>query len=212
MNRETGNIHFSDILQYNITADTIEKVSELSFPMSGGLALNSKDSKYIYHFGGSNMKTAIHRFNRATKATIRLNTVLPSDVVEAAGVTTPYSAFIFDGREGNIMEFDTTSEILRKIGNLSFGNITVFSTASITDSASNRVWLFPASWNKPTNRVKIFNLVTRLTSNPRQNVSVPSLYKFPATESAGRYGYIIGELGSEAESDGTKHPSRGILR
>jgi hypothetical protein len=127
-------------------------------------------------------------------------------------VTTSQSAFIFNGGYGNIMEFNTTSETIQEIGNISFRNGTVSATVSITDSASKRVWLFPGSEDKPTNRVKIFNLENHLTSNPHQNVSVPSLYLKPATVSAGRYGYIIGGIRSLSESDGTKHPSNGILR
>jgi hypothetical protein len=211
MNRSVGSRAVSDILQYNISTDTIGKVSSLSVPTEGGLALKSMDSKYIYHFGGWDTRKAIHRFNLEMKATVRLTTLLPSEVFNAAGVTTSQSAFIVNGREGNILEFDLGTETIKEIGNLSFGNGTVRSTAIIMDSSSNRVSLFSASLDR-LNRVKIFNPETRVSSDPHQNVSVPSLYYKPATVSAGRYGYIIGGIGMVAESDGTKHPSNGILR
>jgi hypothetical protein len=212
MNRENGNNHTSDILQYNITSDTLEKISSLSSPTRGGLALKDKDGKYIYYFGGTWTSTVIHRFNPETNATVKLSTVLPSDVVNAAGVTTSQSAFIFNGRYRKIIEFDLATETVDEIGQRSFGNDSVVSTASITDSASNRTWLFSTSWDKFNNPVETFNSETRLTSYPNHDINVPSLYRKPAAVSAGRYGYIIGGIGRETESDGTKHPSRGILR
>jgi hypothetical protein len=212
VNRYNGSKDLTDILQYNITSDTIENISSLSVPSEGGLALKGKDSKYIYYFGGFDMKTSIHRFNSETKATVKLGTVLPSTVYYAAGLTTSQSAFIIDGRTLKIMEFDLASGSVNIIGNLPFENGTVISTASITDNSSDRVWLFPVSWDKLNNPVKIFNSKTRHTANPHQNVSVPSLSVNPATVSTGRYGYIIGGIGRKSEPDGTKHPSHGILR
>jgi hypothetical protein len=212
MNRSVGSLAVSDILQYNITSDTIQKVSSLSVPTEGGLALKSNDSKYIYHFGGWDARTAIHRFNPEIKATVKLSTLLPSEVFNAAGVTTSQSAFIVNGREENILEFDLATETVKEIGNLSFGNGKVLSTAIIPYSSFNRVWLFPASLGKLSNRVKMFNSETRVSSDPHQNISVPSLYYKPVTVSAGRYGYIIGGVGNVPEFVGSKHPSHGILR
>jgi N-acetylneuraminic acid mutarotase len=114
MHRFTGSNEVSDILQYNITSDTIEKVSSLSYPTYGGYAVKGKDSQSIYYFGGWNTKTAIHRFNPATKATVKLSTVLPSDVYNQAGMTSQQSAMIFNGRNGSILEFNVASETVKK--------------------------------------------------------------------------------------------------
>jgi hypothetical protein len=176
------------------------------------LALKGNDSKYIYYFGGCNTESAIHRFNLATKSTVKLSAILPTFVYHAAGDTKNQSAFIFNSEHGNIMEFNTTSETVKEIGKMSLGNGPVFSTASITDSTSTKTWLFSDPYGKPNNSVEIFNFETRLTSNPDQNVSVPSLSGTPATVSAGRYGYIIGGFGRRTGSGGTKHHSHGILR
>jgi hypothetical protein len=162
MNRFTGESDVSNIIQYNITSETIHKASSLSSPTAGGLAPKGKDSKYIYYFGGQSTEKIIHRFNPATEATVKLRTDLLSDVMWAAGVITPDSAFIFNGRIGDIIKFDLTSETVEGIGNLTFESDTVISTATITDSASNKVCLFPASFEKYNNRVKVFKSETRL--------------------------------------------------
>jgi hypothetical protein len=87
MNRYNGNESYADILLYNIASDTIEKVSSLSSPTSGGLVLKSKDANFIYHFGGTSTRTAIQVFNPAKKITVTLNTVLPSEVLHSDGMT-----------------------------------------------------------------------------------------------------------------------------
>jgi hypothetical protein len=162
MNRYTGNTVTSDILQYRITSDTKEKVSSQSEPTHGGLALKGKDSKYIYYFKGVDTGISIHRFNTETKTTVKLSTVLPSVVYDAAGVVSSQSAFIFDGHRQNILEFDLDTETVKIVGDLSFRNDTVYFTASITDSASNTAWLFPGYSSKLINRVKIFSSATHL--------------------------------------------------
>jgi hypothetical protein len=212
LNRYDGSEHFPDIYRYNITSDTIQKVSSLSFPTNGGLALNVMDSQFIYFFGGDNSKRTIQKFNPATKVTEKLGAVLPFDVNYAAGAVSSQSAFIFNGRSENILEFDLESETVKIVGDLSFRNGTVSSTASIIDSSLNGVWIFPGSDDKLTDGVKMFNLETKLASNPHHHLSIPPLFHSPATVSAGRYGYIIGGIGRISKSSGIQHPSQGILR
>jgi hypothetical protein len=202
----------SDILQYNITSDTIKKVSSLSSSSSSGLALKGKDNKYIYYFGGSNTLTQIHRFDTVTKATVKLSTVLPSEVYVAAGLSTKHSIFIFNGKQNNILRFNLDSETVKIVEDLSFGNDTVSSTSCVTDSTSNKVWILRGSGSKLANQAMIFNTISELTATPHPNVSLPSLCCKPTTVSTGRYGYIIGGIGKVPESDGRKHPSHGILR
>jgi hypothetical protein len=175
-NRYNGNESHPDILLYNITSDTIEKVSSLSSPTSGGLVLKSKDANFIYHFGGISTRTAIQVFNPAKKITVTLNTVLPSEVLHSDGMTINETAFVCSGRTDNILEFNLASETVKTVGKLLFGNDTVISTAVITDNTSNRVWLFPGSEGRLNNRVMIYNSENKLMSTTQQNVSVPSLY------------------------------------
>jgi hypothetical protein len=150
---------FSDILQYNITSDMIKKVSSLSSSSSNGLAVKGKDNKYIYYFGGSNTRTEIHRFDAVTKATVKLTTVLPSEAYRAAGVSTIHSVFIFNGYKNNILRFNLDSDTVKIVEDLSFGNDTVLSTLCVTDSTSNRVWIFPGSKLKLSSRRMIFNTI-----------------------------------------------------
>jgi hypothetical protein len=110
----------SNIVEYKISSDTITTVSSLSSATDGGLALKAKDSQNIYFFGGEKTSRAIHRFNPATKVTIKLRTVLPSDVLYAAGVVIHQSAFIFNGRGGVVLEFDLNSETVKIVAGLSF--------------------------------------------------------------------------------------------
>jgi hypothetical protein len=212
LNRVNRHAHFSDIIRYNITSDKVENVSSLSFPSNGGLALKAMDSQFIYYFGGDNTERTIQKFNPATTVTIKLDTVLPFDVKYAAGAVSFQSAFIFNGRSKNILEFDLESETVKIIGDLSFGNGRVGSTASVMDSSWKMVWIFPGSYGKITDGAKMFNLETKLASNPQHRLSFPPLFHSPATVSAGRYGYIIGGIGRKTKSSGIQHPSQGILR
>jgi hypothetical protein len=211
LSRHKSNDDSSDILQYNITSDTIKKVSSLSSGSKYGLALKGKESKYIYYFGGDRNRTLIHRFDTATKVTVKLNTVLPSEVHFAAGVTTKHFAFIFNEFKHNILRFNLDSEKVQIVEDLPFVNGSVGSTACIADSVSKRVWILPGSSSNTPNRAMIFNTISEIIT-PHPNVSVPYLTTNPATVSTGRYGYIIGGIGSVFESDGSKHPSDGILR
>jgi hypothetical protein len=212
VNRYNGNESYADILLYNITSDTIEKVLSLSLATSGGLVLKSKDANFICHFGGTSTRTAIQVLNPAKKITVTLNTVLPSDVLHSDGMTINQTAFICSGRTEKILEFNLASETVKTVGRFLFGNDTVISTAIITDNTSNRVWLSPGSEGRLNNRVMIYNSESKLTSTTHQNVSVPSLYFKPATVSTGRYGNIIRGLGRVPEPDGSKHSSKGNSR
>jgi hypothetical protein len=212
LNRVNGHAHFSDIIRYNITSDKVEKVSSLSFPSNGGLAVKAMDSQFIYYFGGDNSERTIQKLNPATNVNKKLDTVLPFDVNYAAGAVSSQSAFIFNGRSKNILEFDLESETVKIVGDLSFGNGTVRSTASVIDSSWNMVWIFPGSYSKLSIGAKMFNLETKLASNPHHHVSFPPLFRSPATVSAGRYGYIIGGIGRKTKSSEIQHPSQGILR
>jgi hypothetical protein len=210
----------SDILQYNITSDTIATVSSLSSPSSGGLALRCKDTQFIYYFGGDQSEQAIHRFNPATKYTEKLSTTfLPSKVLYAAGVTINNTAYIFNGPQGDILEFDCKSETVKIIGNLSFGPDSVHSSVNITDTASNWVWLFPGFLDKSDNHVLMFNTESKITSLPGYNVSFPTFISEPMTVWTGLYGYIIGgianptkQIHEDDDHNRTTAPSSGILR
>jgi hypothetical protein len=192
MNRYNGKDYSSDILEYKISSDMINIVSSLS--STTGLAIKAKDSQNIYFFGGEKTRREIHRFNSATNVTIKLRTVLPSDVFYAAGVVLNQSTFIFSGRGGNILEFNLNSETVKIVADLSFRSGPVDRTASITDSTSNRVWLFPGSTERLTHRVIIFNLEIKLISNVHKNISIPLLHHTTAPVSTGRHGYIIGGI------------------
>lgn len=222
-----GDRSVPDILQYNISSDTICKVSKLSENSRGGLALKGKDSEIIYYFGGGRARRLIHKFNPATKLTECLITMFPTDVEYAAGFVPPNnnnnnnnsSWFIFNGKKRNILEFDPEHETVKIIGrdNLSFGNHNqIASTVSIYSEKDNKqVWLFPGHDEELTNHVMVFNTETKLLSPPppHMNVNGPALYYTPATVSTGgRYGYIIGGIGNVPESDGSKYPNNGILR
>jgi hypothetical protein len=212
MKRYNAHGYSSDILQYNISSDSIEKVSSLSLRTDGGVVLKGKDNKYVYYFGGSMTDKVIHRFNPATKVTVKLSAVLPSEVMYGAGVSINQSAFIFNGRGGNVLEFKFDTETVDIVADLSFRNGTVLTTASIPDSNSSRVCLFPGSDEKLMHKLLIFNTESKLISTVDYNVSVPPLFLKPATVWTGRYGYIIGGFGKIAESGGITHPSNGILR
>jgi hypothetical protein len=209
----------SDILQYNISSDTIQTVSSLSSPSSGGLALRCKDTQFIYYFGGDQSEQAIYRFNPATKSTEKLRTVLPSKVLYAAGVTINHTAYIFNGPEGDILEFDCKSETVKIIGNLLFGPGVVHSSVNISDTASDWVWLFPGFLDKFENHVVMSNTESKITSLPDYNVSFPTFISEPITVWTGLYGYIIGgianatkQISEDDDDNRTTAPTSGILR
>jgi hypothetical protein len=203
--------YFADILRYSISQDQIEKVSSLSTDTHGGLAILAHDEKSIYYFGGIPNRTTVYKFDIETNLTLRLPKELPSPVITAAGMSVNGTIFIFNGRQGNILEFSETSETAVIIGDLPFQivNSTVSSTTAIPNG-NDGVWLFAG--NRPTNPVLLFNTVNKVVYIPTENItSLPTLYVQPASVWEGHQGYLIGGLGMVPEIDGSYHPTNGIL-
>jgi hypothetical protein len=205
----------TDILRYSVSLDTLEKVSSLSGPTSGGLALQGKDGKTIYYFGGNSFTTTVHKFDSLTNVTVKLATRLPSPVLFAGGVSMNNGTmFIFDGRSGKTMEFLEETETARIIGDLNFysGSSNVLSTTAIPNGKDG-VWLFAGNGVKPTYPILRFN-----TSSPNfyftPGNAIPTLYYLPASVYDGKNnnGYLIGGLGRAVASDGSTHQSNGILK
>jgi hypothetical protein len=210
INRYTGTEHVADILRYSISLDKIEKVSSLSTATDLGLALQSSDRKYIYFFGG----TVVHKFNMETNFTVQLPTALPSPVRQAGGVSTNGTLFIFNGKQRNVLEFNTELEIARIIGDLPFGNgtTTVYSTTAM-QNGQDGVWLFAGNQTKASNPLLLFNTENKSVYIPTSANStlLPTLHYGPASVSDGHRGYIIGGIGRSPEDDGSYHPTNGIL-
>jgi hypothetical protein len=186
------------------------KVSSLSVATHGGLALPANDGKSIYYFQG----TAVDKFDYISNLTVRLPTALPSLVFDAGGVSLNGTIFIFNGEQRSILEFNETSETGNVIGELPFlpGPSSVHSTASIPNG-NDSVWLFAGNDPKPTNPVLCFDTVKRVVNIPNLNsTSPPSLHSVPASVWSDSHGYLIGGLGRVSESNGSIHPTNGILR
>jgi hypothetical protein len=154
----------------------------------------------------------VHKFNVETYLTVELPTALPSPVTQAAGVSTYGTIFIFNGKERNVLEFSTELESAKIIGDLPFGNGTVYSTSAIPNGQDG-VWLFAGNETKASNPVLLFNTENKSVYIPTSaNLSsLPHLYWDPASVSDGHRGYIIGALGRALEEDGSYHPTNGIL-
>jgi hypothetical protein len=213
VNRHTGASSTADVLRYSISLEKIEKVSSLSTPSNGGLALQSNDGKSIYYFGGGSSPTLVHNFNRETNVTVRLPTTLPSSVYVSSGVSINGIHFIFSGRASNVLEFREDSEAVKIIGDLPFRDtLLVFSTAAIPNGQDG-VWLFAGNNLRPTNPILLFNVTTKnVDSRVANTTSLPTLYSVPVSVSDGENGYLIGGLGKMRESDGSYYPTNGILR
>jgi hypothetical protein len=202
-----------DILRYSISLDTIDKVSSLSTATHGGLALQASDGKSIYYLGGNPINTLVQKFSRETNVTVRLPTALPSPVSYAGGVSINETILIFNGRQRNVLEFNQETEIAEIIGELPFqtGNSTVYSTTAIP-SGLDGVWLFAGHDPNPTNPVLLFNTANKVVYIPTVNsTSLPSLHASPVSLWDGSHGYLVGGLGRVQESDGSYHPTNGIL-
>jgi hypothetical protein len=144
---------------------------------------------------------------------VQLPTALPSPVGAAGALSINGTIFIFNGWTRNILEFDQESETATIIGDLPFqtGTSTVSSTTAIPNGQDG-VWLFAGNDPKASNPVLIFNTVNKAVTIPTVNTtSLPTLYYTPASVWSSRHGYLIGGLGSAQESDGSYHPSNGIL-
>jgi hypothetical protein len=202
----------ADILCYSISVDKIEKVSSLSTPNYGGLALQSYDGESIYYFGGSS-PALVHNFNRETNVTVRLPTTLPSPVYVSSSVSINGSHFIFSGQARTILEFSEESEAVKIIGDLPFQeNLPVLSTAAIPNG-QDCVWLFAGNSPRATNPILLFNVTTKdVGSQVANTTSLPTLHEAPVSVSDGRNGYIVGGFGMVRESDGSYYPTNGILR
>jgi hypothetical protein len=189
-------------------------VSSLTEADYAGLALIAKDGTTIYHFGGWNNIRSVHKFDSLTNSTVRLPTDLPSNLYFSGGVSMTGSTFLFAGPQLKVVEFDEETGTARIIGDLPFQNDTsiVESITAIHDGKDG-VWLFAGSWPKPTNPILLFNTTTKdVYSSSVNTTSLPTLYIAPASVSDGCYGYLIGGLGRAWESDGSTHPSKGILK
>jgi hypothetical protein len=210
-----GSSSTADVLRYSISVDKIEKVSSLSTPNYGGLALQSNDGKTIYYFGGSSSSsTSVHNFNRKTNVTVRLPTTLPSSVYASSGVSINGSHIIFSGQGRNVLEFSEESEAVKIIGDLPFqvGTPNVYSTTAIPNG-QDCVWLFAGNSPRATHPILLFNVTTKdVESQVTNTTSLPTLYKVPVSVSDGRNGYLIGGFGYVSESDGSYYPTNGILR
>jgi hypothetical protein len=82
----------------------------------------------------------------------------------------------------------------------------IFSAAAIPNGKEGgSVWIFAENNPKPTNPILLFNTATKTVSIPTGNATsqFPTLYETPATVTDGRDGFIIGEFGRVAESDGS---------
>jgi hypothetical protein len=121
--------------------------------------------------------------------------------------------FIFNGGQRNILEFNQESETGKIIGDLPFQTETspVNSTTAISNGQDG-VWLFAGNNPKATNPVLLFNTENKVVYIPTVNsTSLPTLYYVPASVRDGNHGYLIGGLGNAQESDGSYHPTNGII-
>jgi hypothetical protein len=195
---------------YYITCPAIIIVN---FGIYGGLALIAKDGTTIYYFGGSRSVTSVQKFDTLTNCTLRLPTILPSDVFLSGGVSMSGTIFLFDGRKEKLMEFSEDTATARIIGELPFQNgaYTVLSATAILDSKDG-VWLFAGDYEKPMNPVLLFNTTTKDVSSSSANTTHFPTLSYPASISDGHSGYLVGGLGRAKESDGSTHLSNGILR
>jgi hypothetical protein len=208
----------SNIFQYNISSDTIQKVSSLLYPTYGGLALKGKDGKSIYYIGGELTEGLIQNFDLRTRLTRSLNdtSVTSAELYSVVGVSVNGTAFIFNTVTGKILEFDMDSETVKKIGYHSVGDWLLGPPAVILDRSQNRVWLFPellGSRLDAENSLSVFNMETKEVS--KQNTTVSNYYvdlsEGSATVSVGRYGYIVGGF-SLFTTNKTRNDEGGIVR
>jgi hypothetical protein len=175
-----------------------------------GLALPSSNGKSIYYYQG----TVVHKFDYISNLTVRLPAALPSPVDHAGGVSLNGTIFIFNGIQRTIMEFNETTESAIVIGDLPFlpGTSSVICTRAIP-TGEGSVWLFAGNDPKPTNPVLLFDTAKKLVNVPTANsTSMPSLYRVPASAWSNSHGYLVGGLGRVPESNGSIHPTSGILR
>jgi hypothetical protein len=135
-------------------------------------------------------------------------------VYYADGVSQNGTIFIFNGRERTILEFDETSETVKIIADLPFlpGTSSVTSKAAIP-KGNDSVWLFNGDNPNATNPVLLFDTAKKVAYIPTANsTSPPSLWANPASVWSESHGYLVGGFGRLPESNGSYHPTNGILR
>jgi hypothetical protein len=167
----------------------------------------------MYYFGGQPNDRFVHKFNCETNVTVRLTTALPSSIYIPGGVSINGTIFIFNGQGRNILEFNDKSETVKIIGDLPFqsGTSTVSSITAISNGQDG-VWLFAGNSPKATNPVLLFNTANKAVNIPTANsTSLQTLYYHTASVWDGSHGYLIGGFGRVQESDGSYHPTIGIL-
>jgi hypothetical protein len=147
-----------------------------------------------------------------TNVTVRLPE-LAKPVSHCGGVSINGTIFIFDGKLTNILEFNQETETSKVIGDLPFqtGSTNVDSTTAIPNGQDG-VWLFAGNAQRVTNPVLLFNTANKTVYVPTLNsTSIPSMHEAPVSVSDGSRGYLIGGLGKVQNSDGSFHPTNGIL-
>jgi hypothetical protein len=203
-----------DILRYSVSLDHVDKVSSLSSAAGGGLALQSKDGKTIYFFGGYPNHAVVHKFDSFTNVTVRLPIALPSSIFYDDGVSIIGTILLFDGRGKNILEFSEETETARIIAELSFfhDSSSVATVAALPDNQDG-IWLFAENTGNPTYPILQFNTTTKAVQIPNvDTASLPTLSYSPATVRDSSHGYLVGGIGRDPEVDGSYHPGNGILR
>jgi hypothetical protein len=156
----------------------------------------------------------VQKFDTLTNLTVELPTRLPSGLQFAGGVSLSGTIYLFDGQHRSILQFNEESEIAIIIGDLPFqlGTGTVLST-TVIPFRKDSVWIFAGNNPKASNPILNFNMTSKSVSIPSLDTSsLPTLYILPSGVSDGKFGYLIGGLGRAPESNGSYHPSNGILR
>jgi hypothetical protein len=208
-----------DVLRYSLSQDSVESVGLLSSGTSGGVVFEGKGEDVIYHLGGMYTEQYVFKFDIETTSSEVLASVLPTPLMDGAAAILSddnRTAFIFNGRGGNILEFDMITETATVIlGGEELPNFGTVNSTSAVRIREDLVWLFFAGMEGGlVNPVLEFNTTSKLVSIPENNSnkSFPGLYANPALVSDGRNGYIVGGFGRLEESDGSDFPTDGIVR
>jgi hypothetical protein len=214
LKRYGGGTPTTNILRYSVSLDKVEKVSSLSSAAGGGLAIQSKDGKTIYFFGGYPNHAVVHKFDPFTNLTVRLPSEIPASIFYDAGVSINGTIFLFDGRGKNVLEFSEETETARIIADLSFfdGTSSVATVAALPDNQDS-IWLFAENTGMPTYPILQFNRTTKTVQIPNvDTTSLPTLYYSPVAVKDSSHGYLVGGIGRDPEEDGSFHPGNGMLR
>jgi hypothetical protein len=185
-------------------------VSSLSSKNYGAVALQAKDGRTIYFFGGWPYKPAVDKFDSVTNVTVLLSTVLPSTFLNAGGASINGTILLFDGYNGNVLEFSEETELVRIVADLSFNNADPVSSVTALPDNKDGIWLFAGNYGKPTYLILQFNTTAKSVHVP--NADTTTLFSNPALVKDCSHGYLIGGIGGYPEEDGIYHPSNGLLR